>query len=98
MKRMSKPRPSRSRAMIYACALVALLVYGIPRIPSLKPGLAGSFSMLWILFAGLALAANVYFFVGADRERSRMLEELDVTKRNEEPASDKARTVTRRSR
>lgn len=65
---------ARRRAFVYGCALVALVVYGLPRIPALQRGLPGTFSLIWILFAGLALAANVYFLVGADKERSRMLE------------------------
>ncbi|QQE78034.1 hypothetical protein [Alicyclobacillus sp. SO9] len=80
MRRKIGMRPSRRNTFIYICALIAMLAYGIPRIPALKPGLAGSFSAVWILFCALAIAANVYFFVGADKERSRMLEELDADK------------------
>ncbi|GGJ11487.1 hypothetical protein GCM10010885_21010 [Alicyclobacillus cellulosilyticus] len=69
---------SRVRSFVYACALLSLLAYGVPRLPALRPGWAGTFSMLWILFAGLAFAANVYFAVGADRERSRMLAEKEI--------------------
>ncbi len=79
MKRMARRRPNRRTAFIYTCALIALGVYAIPNLlPELHPGIAGSFSVLWILFAGLALAANLYFLFGADRERSRMLEEIEV--------------------
>lgn len=86
MRRMQKQRPSQRTALIYALALVALLAYALPRIPALRPGLPGTFSVLWIIFAGLALAANVYFFVGADKERSKMLEELETKKPMEDDA------------
>jgi fructoselysine-6-P-deglycase FrlB-like protein len=65
---------ARQRAITYTCCLIALLGYAIPRIPPLAPGVAGTFSFVWILFAALAVAANVYFLVGADKERSRMIE------------------------
>lgn len=65
---------ARNRAIVYICALVSMIAYAIPRIPPLRHGLSGSFSMIWILFALLALTSNVYFLVGADKERSRMLE------------------------
>ncbi|KPV39912.1 hypothetical protein [Alicyclobacillus ferrooxydans] len=65
---------ARNRAVVYTCAVVSMVAYAIPRIPKLEHGVAGTFSMVWILFAVLALAANIYFLVGADKERSRMLE------------------------
>ncbi len=67
------PNP-RSRAFVYTCSIVALAVYAVPRLPALHPGLAGTFSTVWILFAALAVASNLYFLFGADKERSRMLE------------------------
>lgn len=76
-RKVSQTRNASSKAFIYICCLVALCVYGIPRIPTLQHGIAGTFSSVWILFAGLALAANLYFFLGADKERSRMLEEQE---------------------
>ncbi|MDQ0191496.1 hypothetical protein JI721_03395 [Alicyclobacillus cycloheptanicus] len=79
MRRKTLPgRTARRRAIVYTCALVALVAYGLPRIPALQHGLGGSFSVIWILFAGLAIAANLYFVVGADRERSRILEEREL--------------------
>ncbi|MCL6626983.1 hypothetical protein [Alicyclobacillus shizuokensis] len=79
MRRHTRPdASSRRRAMVYAGALVALGVYGIPRLPGLHPGLAGTFALVWILFLGLGIAANLYFVFGADRERVRMLEEMDI--------------------
>ncbi|MBX6351970.1 MAG: hypothetical protein IRZ10_01445 [Thermoflavifilum sp.] len=75
MRRKMRHVPyARQRAITYTCCLLAILVYAIPRIPPLAHGIAGTFSFLWILFAALAVAANVYFLVGADQERSRMLE------------------------
>lgn len=69
---------AKNKAFVYTCAIVALGVYGIPRIPSLQPGIEGTFSMVWILFSVLALASNLYFLVGADKERSRMLETYEI--------------------
>lgn len=63
----------RRKAFVYCCALIALLVYALPRLPKLQHGLGGTFSLIWILFACMTLAANLYFLVGADKERSRML-------------------------
>jgi uncharacterized membrane protein len=77
-RRMRNVPKAKNKALVYTCALLAIGVYGVPRIPGLYPGLAGTFSMVWILFAVLALAANVYFLVGADRERSRMLETYEM--------------------
>lgn len=94
MRRKTKDVPNaRNRAVVYTCALVAMGAYAVPRIPKLQHGLPGSFSMVWILFALLALAANVYFMVGADKERSRMLEArrnsaIDVTPRATAPAQN----------
>jgi hypothetical protein len=67
----------KQKAMAYTAALILLSVYGIPRMPKIHPGLGGTFVTLWILFAALAVAANIYFLVGADKERSRMLEVTD---------------------
>jgi hypothetical protein len=65
---------ARNRAIVYASSLLALGIYALPKIPALQPGLSGTFSMVWILFAILALASNLYFMFGADQERSRLLE------------------------
>jgi len=65
----------RRKAAIYTLSLITLLTFGIPRIPELHPGTAGTFAMVWIMFSALAVAANLYFWIGADKERSRMLEE-----------------------
>lgn len=79
MRRKLKTVPqARNRAVVYSCALVAMGMYAIPKIPRLEHGLPGTFSMVWILFAVLALASNVYFLVGADKERSRMLETQEL--------------------
>jgi len=74
MRRTAVVRHPKSRAFIYFCAILALMFYAVPKIPALHRGLGGTFSMVWILFAGLALSANLYFMVGADKERSQLLE------------------------
>jgi hypothetical protein len=81
MRRKTRYVPNaKSRAFVYVCALIALLAYAIPRIPSLKPGLGGTFSMVWLLFVALAVASNLYFLFGADKERSKMLEVREITR------------------
>ncbi|WDL95590.1 hypothetical protein [Alicyclobacillus sp. ALC3] len=92
-KTMTVSSPRR-RAVVYTCALIALGVYGVPRLPELHHGLGGTFSVLWILFAGLAVAANLYFLFGADRERSRDLEMYSV---QSEDKADSGRLVRGRS-
>lgn len=72
-RKLSHTPYARMKAAVYACSILALAVYGLPRIPKLAPGMSGTFSMLWILFAFLAVAANVYYLVGADKERSRLV-------------------------
>jgi hypothetical protein len=69
----------RRKLFVYTCTIVAMVAYALPKLPQLHHGLDGSFAMLWIMFAALAVAANVYFLVGADRERSRMLEQREQT-------------------
>ncbi len=67
----------KQKALAYTSGLLLLAGYGIPRMPEIHPGIAGSFVVLWILFTALTIAANIYFLVGADKERSKMLEEKD---------------------
>ncbi|WP_197029244.1 hypothetical protein [Alicyclobacillus macrosporangiidus] len=87
MKRKMKDVPhAKHRALVYSGALVALAVYALPRLPDLRPGLGGTFTVLWILITALALSANLYFLVGADKERSRMLEEMEILPTPDEPA------------
>ena len=78
---------ARNRAVVYTCAVVSMVAYAIPRIPKLEHGIAGTFSMVWIFFAVLALASNVYFMVGADKERSRMLESQSLRAARESTAT-----------
>lgn len=83
MRRKISRRPTdKNKAFVYVCALVTLGVYAIPRLPALQRGLAGTFSMVWILFAVLSLSANLYFLFGADKERSRMLETYEIQGNN----------------
>ncbi|MCL6444876.1 MAG: hypothetical protein K6T83_15720 [Alicyclobacillus sp.] len=92
-RKVSDVPNAKSRAFVYTCALVSLLVYGLPHIPKLQHGIAGTFSILWILFAGLAVAANLYFLLGADKERIRQLETQikPATLQTEEPGRQRGR-------
>ncbi|GMA51552.1 hypothetical protein GCM10025857_29090 [Alicyclobacillus contaminans] len=90
------PAPRR-RALVYAAAALALAVYGIPRIPALAPGVAGTFSMVWILFAALAIASNLYFLVGADRERGHQLAEGELRPAQRPAVPGRERGLRRRA-
>lgn len=79
---------ARRRALVYLAALIAMAIYAIPQLPKLQTGLPGTFSMLWILFLALAIAANTYFMVGADVERRRMLEEQAVVQKVRQDARE----------
>ncbi|SIS55642.1 hypothetical protein [Alicyclobacillus vulcanalis] len=74
-RRVGVPKQVRRTSAIYGLAALALAVYGVPRLPKLEHGVAGTFSALWMLFLALFIGANLYFLLGADRERARQLEE-----------------------
>jgi hypothetical protein len=99
MRRKLRNVPNgKNKAFVYVCAVIALGIYGIPKIPSLHPGIGGTFSMIWILFGVLALAANTYFLVGADKERSRMLETHAIKSQGpREPSNERSDTDRRRA-
>ncbi len=69
---------AKEKGLLYLISLLALAIYGIPHIPQIHPGISGTFSFLWIMLTALVIAANLYFLVGADQERSRMLDEKAV--------------------
>ncbi|MCL6637123.1 MAG: hypothetical protein K6T26_04155 [Alicyclobacillus sp.] len=72
-------RRQRLRALLYTAALLVMSFYALPYLPSLHAGgWASVFTVLWLAYTGVALAANLYFLLGADRERSRMLEENEI--------------------
>jgi hypothetical protein len=85
-------RNGQLKSVLYGAATVALLAYAVPKIPRLEHGLGGTFSFLWITFAGLAVSANVYFAVAADKERSYMLE-MQTARREHAISSVPAETV-----
>lgn len=99
VRRKSKDVPNtKNRAIVYSCALIALGAYAIPRLPRLEHGLPGTFSMIWILFALLAFSANIYFMVGADKERSRMLESHEISAKQRGPLADHRKMWQKASR
>lgn len=65
----------KEKAVMYTCALLGLSVYAVPKLPHLTHGLPGTFSALWILTVAVVVAANLYFALGADRERKQLLEQ-----------------------
>ncbi|EPZ47482.1 MULTISPECIES: hypothetical protein [Alicyclobacillus] len=69
---------SRQKSLIYTCALIGLTVYGVPKLPKLAHGMAGTFTVVWLLFVALCVGANLYFLFGADKERKRLLEQQEV--------------------
>lgn len=96
-RKLRKVPNGKNKAFVYVCAIIALGIYGIPKIPSLHPGMGGTFSMVWILFGVLALAANMYFLVGADKERSRMLETYAINSRSASERTNEVDTERRRA-
>lgn len=68
----------REKSVMYTCALLGLSVYAVPKLPPLSHGLPGTFTALWILTVAVAVAANLYFACGADKERKQLLEEQSV--------------------
>jgi len=99
VRRKSKDVPNaKNRAIVYSCALIALGAYAIPRLPRLEHGLPGTFSMIWILFALLAFSANIYFMVGADKERSRMLESHEISAKQRGALADHRKMRQKASR
>lgn len=64
----------RQKSLLYTAALVGLTVYGVPKLPQLAHGAAGTFTAVWLLFVALCVGANLYFLFGTDKERKRILE------------------------
>lgn len=71
----------RQKSIVYTCALLGLTVYGVPKLPHMEHGLAGTFTVVWLLFVALAVAANLYFAFGADKERKALLEQSELDMR-----------------
>ncbi len=92
-RKVGVPRQVRTYSAIYGLAALALAAYGVPRLPKLEHGVAGTFSALWLLLLALYIGANLYFWLGADRERARQLEEAAVQSpdRDERPGRTRLR-------
>lgn len=81
----------RQKSLVYACALVGLTVYGIPKLPRMAHGAAGTFTAVWILFTALCVGANLYFLFGADKERKQLLERQELAEVPMERATRRVR-------
>lgn len=90
-RKLAIQKNGRRNALIYTCAAVALGVYGIPRLPKMAHGLSGTFSVVWILFLALCVGANLYFLLGTDKERARLLEEQAYVDDRAEQAPERVR-------
>ncbi|SDW11062.1 hypothetical protein SAMN04489725_10261 [Alicyclobacillus hesperidum] len=86
-RKVGVPRQIRRQSIIYTCAAIALGAYGIPRLPRMSHGIAGTFTAAWMLVLALSICANLYFVLGADKERKRLLEEQQYRTEAEAPFS-----------
>ncbi|WP_367306938.1 hypothetical protein [Alicyclobacillus acidocaldarius] len=94
-RKVGVPRQVRRYSAIYGLAALALAAYGVPRLPKLQHGLAGTFSALWLLLLALYMAANLYFLLGADRERARQLEEASYQRMERDERQTRVRLRAR---
>lgn len=92
-RKISNVANGREKAFVYTCALVALSVYAVPRLPRMTHGLAGTFTVLWLLFVALCVGANLYFLIGADKERKRLLDARTTGARASVPEKAQMRQV-----
>lgn len=87
-RKMGNVANGRQKSFVYTCALIGLTIYGVPQLPKLQHGLAGTFTALWLLFVALSVGANLYFLFGTDKERKRILDEQTAKTKTE--AADSA--------
>ncbi|MCI0182461.1 cbb3-type cytochrome c oxidase subunit I [Sulfoacidibacillus ferrooxidans] len=59
----------KSVSLAYVIAVLGMLYLMIPRLPRFMWNQSGAFMILWIGFALLVMGANLWFLVGADKER-----------------------------
>ncbi len=67
---------------LYVLAVLGILYVMLPRLPHFLRGQAGVFTIVWVSFALLVMGANLWFVLGADKERkmSRSRYDLSSTK------------------
>ncbi|MFC4767793.1 hypothetical protein [Effusibacillus consociatus] len=62
------------RSFVYMGLGLAVLFYAIPQLPEVSWSAGGVFSVVWLLFGVLIIAANLYYLIGVDKERKRRLQ------------------------
>lgn len=71
----------KQRWLVSIMSALALLYYALPRLPFDASGLPQYFSLLWLVFALLAIGGNLAAFLYAEPKRKSV---LDLTKEEHE--------------
>jgi len=48
---------------------IAMVGFGVPRLPHFKVAESGLFDVLWLAFALLIVGANLFYLMGVDKEK-----------------------------
>lgn len=59
------------RAFVYLVIGLGMLIYAIPRLPQVSTSLAGIYALVWLLFAMLLIAANLYALLRVDSSQKK---------------------------
>lgn len=79
--------PNRVLSTTYVLLSTGILVVAVPRLPRLSLNIDGVFAVFWIAFALAVLGANLWFALGADRER-RLFTMMKVRRKRRSDSSD----------
>lgn len=71
----------KQRWLLSIFSVLALLYYALPRLPFNASGMPQYFSLLWLMFALLAIGGNLAAFLYAE---SKQISVLDLTKEEHE--------------
>ncbi len=85
--------PNRALSATYVLLSTGIMVIAVPRLPRLSVNTGGVFAICWIAFALAVLAANLWFAVGADRER-RALMMTDASRKRRTVSHDRDHQTT----
>jgi|GEM_PF-3797179 len=86
--------PNRAASTLYVLISVGMLAVAVPRMPRLSVHMSGVFAVCWTAFALATVGANLWFALGADRER-RLSAMLRVSGKRKTAASDRIHQAKR---